>query len=173
MISYLNKRLKPAQIEELLSVANYLAAPYGTREYTMVNFGVEGVHYTMNNGVPTATKEGQKFVQATTYPFLASPSSVISNQGADVVTKDYTGWAAANVKYAYKPLFWNVNISLSQSMATAAAAQSVEDTIRDCTHGKKKVSDVQAAIAGWKSSSGDRLTRWMTTDVLDKVGTGQ
>lgn len=173
MISYLNKRLKPAQIEELLAVANYLAAPYGTREYTMVNYGVEGVHYTMQNGVPTATKDGQKYVQATTYPFLAAPSSVTSNQGADMVTKDYAGWAAANVKYGYKPLFWNVNISMSQSMSTAAAAQAVEDTIKDCYHGKKKVKDVQAAIASWKSSSGDRLTRWMTTNVLDKIGTGQ
>ncbi|UWE10597.1 ABC transporter substrate-binding protein [Actinacidiphila bryophytorum] len=173
MISYLSKRLKPAQIEELLSVADYLAAPYGTREYTMVNYGVEGVHYTMDNGVPTATKEGQKDVQATTYPFLAAPASVISNQGADTVTKDYTAWAAANVKYGYKPLFWNVNISLSQSLATAAAAQSVEDTIKDCYHGKKKVSDVQAAVSRWKASSGDRLRAWMTTNVLDKVGTGQ
>jgi putative aldouronate transport system substrate-binding protein len=154
-------------------VADYLAAPYGTREYTMVNYGVEGVHYTMDNGVPTATKEGQKYVQATTYPFLAAPTSVISNQGADVVTKDYAAWAAANVKYGYKPLFWNVNISMSQPMATAAAAQSVEDTIKDCYHGKKKVSDVQSAISSWKASSGDRLTRWMTENVLDKVGTGQ
>ncbi|WP_031523323.1 ABC transporter substrate-binding protein [Streptomyces sp. NRRL F-5123] len=173
MISYLNKRLKPAQIEELLSVANYLAAPYGSREYTMVNFGVEGVHYTLENGVPTATKDGQKFVQATTYPFLASPTSVTSNQGADVVTKDYTGWAAANVKYGYKPLFWGLNLSMPQSMAQAAAAQSVEDTMKDCYHGKRKVSDVQAAISSWKASSGDRLKRWMTENVLDKVGTGQ
>jgi putative aldouronate transport system substrate-binding protein len=49
----------------------------------------------------------------------------------------------------------------------------VEDTIKDCYHGKKKVSDVKAAISTWKSSGGDRLTRWMTDNVLDKYGTGQ
>jgi putative aldouronate transport system substrate-binding protein len=171
--SYLNARLKPSQIEGLLAVADYLAAPYGSREYTMVNFGVEGVHYTMKNGVPTATDAGQKYVQPQTYPFLAAPSAVISNQGADVVTKDYASWQAANVAALYKPVFWNMNISMPQSMATAASAQAVEDTITDCTHGKKKVSDVQAAIASWKASSGDRLGRWMTENVLDKYGTGQ
>ena len=173
IISYLNARLKPHQIEELLAVADYLAAPYGSREYTMVNFGVEGVHYTMQDGVPTSTGEGRKYVQAATYPFLAAPPAVLSNQGADVVTKDYAAWQAANVKRLYKPVFFNMNISMPQAMATASAAQSVEDTIKDCYHGKKKVKDVQAAIASWKSGSGDRLKRWMTENVLDKYGTGQ
>jgi len=173
MFSYLNARLKPSQIEELLAVADYLAAPYGSHEYTMVNFGVEGVHYTMRNGVPTATDAGRKYVQPLTYPFLAAPQSVISNQGADVVTKDFAAWQAANVKYLYKPVFWNMNISMPPSMARAAAGQAVFDTITDCTHGKKKVSDVQAAIASWKSSGGDQLKRWMTENVLEKYGSGQ
>jgi putative aldouronate transport system substrate-binding protein len=172
-MSYLNGNLKPNQIQELLAVADYLAAPYGSAEYTLVNFGVEGVHYTMVNGVPTATDEGKKDVQAQTYPFLASPPSVISNPGADVVTKDYAAWQAANVKTLYKPVFWNMNISMPQSVATADAAQAVEDTVKDCYHGKKNVSDVQAAIATWKSGGGNRLTQWMTDNVLNKYGTGQ
>jgi putative aldouronate transport system substrate-binding protein len=173
VLSYFNAALKPEQIEELLSVANYLAAPFGSVEYQMVNYGVEGVHYTMVDGVPTATEEGKKDVQATTYPFLASPQAVISNPGADVVTKDYAAWQAANVKALTKPVFWNMNISMPLSMSTADAAQAVEDTIKDCYHGKKKVADVRAAIAGWKSGGGDRLTQWMTDNVLQKYGTGQ
>ncbi|MFD1051947.1 hypothetical protein ACFQ1S_43490, partial [Kibdelosporangium lantanae] len=117
-VSYLNANLRPEQIEELLAVANYLAAPYGSAEYTMVNYGVEGVHYTRRNGIPTATDDGKKFVQAQTYPFLAAPQQVISNPGADVVTKDYAAWQAANVKALYKPVFWNMNISMPQSLAT-------------------------------------------------------
>jgi putative aldouronate transport system substrate-binding protein len=172
-LSYLNAGLKPEQIEELLSVANYLAAPYGTAEYTMVNFGVEGQHYTRQNGVPIATDEGKKDVQAQTYPFLASPPAAITNPGGEVVTKDYTAWQAANVKALAKPVFWSMNISMPQWAATADAAQAVEDTIKDCYHGKKKVSDVQAAIAAWKSGGGDRFKQWMTDNVLAKYGTGQ
>jgi putative aldouronate transport system substrate-binding protein len=88
------------------------------------------------------------------------------------VTKDFTGWQSANVKHLYKPVFWNMNVSLPASLATADAAQSVEDTIKDCYHGKQKVSDVQAAISAWKSS-GERLKEWLTTHVLEKYGTGQ
>ncbi|WP_285732498.1 Tat pathway signal sequence domain protein [Kitasatospora phosalacinea] len=173
MLSYLNAKLKPEQIEELLAVANYLAAPYGSAEYTLINFGVEGVHYNRVNGVPTATDEGKKDVQATTFPFLAAPPSVISNPGGDQVTKDYTAWQAANVKTLYKPLFWNMNLSMPQQIASADSGQAVEDTIKDCYHGKKKVSDVQAAISTWKSNGGDRLKQWMTDNVLSKYGTGQ
>ena len=173
IMSYLNRNLKPGQIEELLSIANYLAAPFGSKEYTLVNFGVEGVHYTMVNGVPTATDEGKKDVQAQTYPFLASPPAVISNPGGDVVTKDYAAWQATNVRTLYKPVFWNMNISMPSSLASFDAAQAVEDTVKDCYHGKKTVSDVKAAIATWKSQGGNRLTQWMTDNVLNKYGTGQ
>ncbi|MEU9044829.1 MULTISPECIES: Tat pathway signal sequence domain protein [unclassified Kitasatospora] len=173
MISYLNADLKPDQIAELLAVANYLAAPYGSAEYTMTNFGVEGVHHNRVNGVPTFTDEGKKNVQATTFPFLSSSSSVISNPGGDVVTKDYSAWQAANVKALVKPPFWAMNYSMPQDIATAEAAQAVNDTIIDCYHGKKKVSDVQAAVSTWKSGQGARLKRWMTENVLDKYGAGQ
>ncbi|PYC79727.1 Tat pathway signal sequence domain protein [Streptomyces tateyamensis] len=173
MISYLNASLKPDQIEELLAVANYLAAPYGSAEYTLVNFGVEGTHYNRVNGVPTFTDEGKKDVQVTTYNFLASSPAVISNPGGDVVTKDYSAWQAANVRTLAKPPFWAMNYSMPQELAAAEAAQAVNDTIIDCYHGKKKVSDVQAAVSTWKSGQGDRLKRWMTENVLDKYGTGQ
>jgi putative aldouronate transport system substrate-binding protein len=173
MISYLNKNLKPEQIQELLSVANYLAAPFGSAEYTMVNYGVEGVHFTLQNGVPTATDEGKKDAQPTTYAFLAASPSVVSNPGADQVTKDFTAWQANTVKYQYKPAFWNMNISMPQAIATADAGQSVEDTIKDCYHGKKKVSDVKDAVQSWRSSGGDKYIKWMDENVLQKYGSGQ
>ncbi len=40
-------------------------------------------------------RTGKKEVQAQTYPFLASPAAAISNPGADMVTKDYAAWQAA------------------------------------------------------------------------------
>lgn len=174
IVSYLNANLKPEQIEELLSVANYLAAPFGSAEYTMVNFGVEGTHFTMKDGVPTPTEAGMKEVQAKTYPFLAAPPAVISNPTGDVVTKDLTTWQAANVKALAKPVFWSMNVSMPQAQATAEAGQGVEDTLKDVIHGKKSVQELKDAVSNWKSSGGgDRLIQWMNDNVLQKFGTGQ
>ncbi|WP_327045327.1 extracellular solute-binding protein [Microbispora sp. NBC_01189] len=174
VVSYLNSGLRPDQIEELLAVADYLAAPFGSAEYTMVNFGVEGVHFTMKDGVPAATDDGRKFVQAMTFPFLASPPAVISNPGASVVTRDHAAWQAANVRALYKPVFWNMNIGLPRSLSAAGAAQAVEDAVKDCYHGRTEVSEVRAAVSTWKTSGGgDRLRQWMTDNVLDKYGPGR
>ncbi|MER5436947.1 Tat pathway signal sequence domain protein, partial [Streptomyces sp. NPDC002588] len=119
------------------------------------------------------TDEGKKTAQQQTFNFLASAPQVVSNPGANVVTEDYTAWSTRTVKYVYKPVFWNMNITVPKRFATADTAQAVEDAIKDCYHGIKKVSDVQAAIASWKSSGGDQLTDWYQTAVLEKSGSGQ
>ncbi|MEU9064591.1 Tat pathway signal sequence domain protein [Streptomyces sp. NPDC048430] len=173
LTSYLNAKLSKAQILELLEVANYLAAPFGSAEYTMVNYGVEGTHYTMVNGVPTANEAGKKYVSNSGYTALASPSSVISNPGAGQVTKDICAWNAAAAQHVYKPVFLNMNITVPTRFAVADAGQAVEDVIKDCYHGIKKVSDVQAAISSWKSSGGTQMIQWYSDNVLAKFGTGQ
>lgn len=172
--SYLNIKLKPAQIEECLRIANYLAAPYGSAEYTLVNFGVEGTDWNRGEHGPTPTKSGLANVQAQTYPFLATPTNVISNPDFPQVTQDRCAWNAEAAKYAYKPVFWNMNITVPQKFATADAGQAVEDTIKDVYHGIKKVSDFQAAVSTWKGSGGgDAMVAWYQANVLDKLGSGQ
>ncbi|WP_329177754.1 ABC transporter substrate-binding protein [Streptomyces sp. NBC_01477] len=174
MYSYLNIKLKPAQIEECLRIADYLAAPYGSAEYTLVNYGVEGVDYTMGANGPTPTKSGIANVQAQTYPFLATPVNVISNPDFPQLTKDRCAWNSAAAAYAYKPVFWNMNITVPKRYATADAGQAVEDTIKDVYHGIKPVSSFQDALSTWKGSGGgDALVQWYQTAVMDKLGTGQ
>ncbi|NUP39874.1 MAG: Tat pathway signal sequence domain protein [Streptomyces sp.] len=172
--SYLNIRLKPAQIEECLRIANYLAAPYGTAEYQLVNFGVEGTDFTMGANGPTPTKSGLANVQAQTYPFLATASEIINNPDFPQITKDRCAWNSLAATYAYKPVFWNMNITVPQKYATADAAQAVEDTIKDVYHGIKPVSAYQDALSTWKGSGGgDAMVAWYQANVLDKLGTGQ
>ena len=173
MVSYLNARLKPEQIKELLSIANYLAAPWGSAEYTLINYGVEGTDHTRVNGTPTFTPDGQKNVQPQTYPFLATSPGVVSNPGFDQVTKDICAWNTAAVQFAYKPVFWNMNVTVPQRFSTASGAQALEDTIKDVYHGLKTVSDYQTALTSWKRSGGDELTAWYQTEVYDKHGSGQ
>ncbi|HIT74741.1 MAG TPA: hypothetical protein IAA98_04070, partial [Candidatus Avipropionibacterium avicola] len=43
------------RVEEILRVLDYLAAPYGSEEYLRANYGVEGEHYNMEDGVPIST----------------------------------------------------------------------------------------------------------------------
>jgi putative aldouronate transport system substrate-binding protein len=173
IVSYLNKSLTPDQIKECLAIANYLAAPYGSLEYTLINFGVEGVDYTMTSSGPTYTDKGKTEANQDTYQFLASPASVISNPGMDQLTKDVAAWEADAVKYAYKPVFDNANIAVPARLATADTAQSVEDTIKEVYHGLKPVSAFQDALSTWKKSGGTEVINWYQTNVYDKFGSMQ
>jgi putative aldouronate transport system substrate-binding protein len=173
MFSYLNINLKPAQIEECLRIADFVAAPYGSREWLLINYGVEGVHWTKTAQGPTFTKTGIADVQPTTIPFLAAGPSVNANLGAPDITRAVCAWQAEAVKYAAKSPFWNMNITVPKRLATADAAQAVEDTIKDVVHGIKPVSSFQDALSTWKGSGGgDRLVAWYQTEVMDKLGTG-
>jgi len=73
----------------------------------------------------------------------------------------------------YKPMFYDMNISLSSTrLATALAAQSLVDTAQDVYRGHKTIADYQAALAGWRSSGGNDLRKFYD-NVRSKYGTGQ
>jgi putative aldouronate transport system substrate-binding protein len=173
IVSYLNKKLSPAQIDECLAIANYLAAPYGSAEYTLINYGVEGEHWTMEKAGPTRTTQGTKDANQNTYQFLASYRNVVTNPGYDSVTQDAHAWAADAVQHAYKPAFWNLNVNTPAQFSSISTGTQVNDVIKQVTYGKKTVAEFKAAAATWKTSGGQRLVDWYQKEVVDKYGTGQ
>ncbi len=168
--SYLNKKLSADQVKECLAIANYLAAPYGSKEYLLVNFGAEGVDYTMTGGNPALTAQGQKEV-ASTYQFLVSPPQVtLVKNGFTQVAKDYAAWQADAVTHAVKPLFYGMNIA--EPAQYASIGQQVEDTMMDVRFGRKPIDAFKSAVDTWRKQGGDQL-RAFYEDIRNKYGTGQ
>jgi putative aldouronate transport system substrate-binding protein len=172
MTSYLSKSLSKTQIEEILELANYLAAPYGSYEYTLINYGVEGVDYTMASAGPTYTSQGNNEASQAIYQQLVTPQSAVTNTGYPDITKAYCAWTGKAVKYAYKPVFWNMNITVPTQYTTISGMTEVVDIVHEVTYGTKTVADFQTSLANWKSSGGQKLLDWYTSDVYDKYGDG-
>jgi ABC-type glycerol-3-phosphate transport system substrate-binding protein len=169
MFSYLNANLKDAQIKEILSIANYLAAPYGSKEWLIVNFGADGVDYNLTNGNPLLTQQGSKEV-ATSFQFLVtSPTPTTPTSGFVQVAKDYAAWQADTVKYAIKPAFYSMNIT--EPAQYASIGQQVDDTIIDVKTGRKPISAYQDAVKTWQSAGGNAL-RTFYEGIRTKYGTG-
>jgi putative aldouronate transport system substrate-binding protein len=173
VVSYLNKKLSKEQIEECLAIANYLAAPYGSKEYTLVKFGVEGTHWTMQAGGPALTTQGTKESAFDTYQFLAWSRSLVSNPGRDDISKDFHAWGVDAVQHAFKPPFWNFNVSTPTRFSSISTATAVNDVLKQVTFGKQTVADFKTAAANWKKSGGQKLIDWYQKEVVDKYGTGQ
>ena len=170
MYSFLNGKLSADQVKECLSIANYLAAPYGSAEWLTVNFGVPGTDYTMTDGNPVLTERGSKEV-ATTYQFLITPLTPITVLGGQTqVAKDSAAWEADMVKYAVKPAFYGMNVTEPQEYANIN--QPMIDVIKDVRYGRKPVSAYREALKTWQSSGGNAL-RSFYEDIRSKYGTGQ
>ena len=170
MYSFVNGKLSGDQIKEVLSIANYLAAPYGSAEWLTVNFGKPGVDYDMAAGNPKLTEKGSKEV-AQTYQFLVTPLSPVPVvPGEEQVAKDYAAWEADEVKYAVKPVFFGMNIT--EPAQYAKLSQPMTDIEKDVRYGRKPVSAFQDALKTWKAQGGDQL-RAFYEDVRAKYGTGQ
>jgi putative aldouronate transport system substrate-binding protein len=170
MYSFLNAKLGADQIKECLSIANYLAAPYGSQEWLTVNFGAQGTDFTMKDGNPVLTDKGSKEV-AQTYQFLVTPLTPTTVLfGYDQVAKDYAAWEADMVKYAVKPAFYGMNIT--EPAQYSSSYQAMEDISKDVRFGRKSVDDYRAALKSWQSQAGNAL-RAFYEDIRTKYGTGQ
>jgi putative aldouronate transport system substrate-binding protein len=168
--SFLNAKLSADQLKECLAIADYLAAPFGSAEYLTVNFGQEGVDYTIKDGNPQLTERGSKEV-ATTFQFLVTPltpTTVIGGQTQ--VAKDYAAWEGDMVKYAVKPVFYGMNIT--EPAQFAKLNQPMVDVSKDVRYGRKPISAFQDALKTWKAQGGDQL-RAFYEDIRSKYGTGR
>jgi putative aldouronate transport system substrate-binding protein len=163
LFSYLNKSLTKSQIEECLRIANYLAAPFGSYEYTLVNFGQPRTDYTMSVTGPLLTNTGNKNV-ATTYEFLATAPSVTTVQsGYTAVARAYALWQQDASKYKYKPLFYDMNVATPNSLATALAAPTFTNTgnmLQNVARGRNTIADFQAAVKDWQRNGGNSLRKF-------------
>jgi len=174
LVSYLNKKLSATQIEECLSIANYLAAPYGSAEYTLINYGVEGEHWTRkSDGPPAYTTRGTKESNQSTYQFLCSCRTVNTNPGRNDITQAVNAFAVDAAKHAYKPPFWNMNVNTPSRFSSISTGTQVNDIITEVTFGRKTVAEFKTAAANWKSAGGQQLIDWYQKEVVDKYGPGQ
>jgi putative aldouronate transport system substrate-binding protein len=168
-VSYLNKNLKPDQIKELLRIANYLAAPFGSYEFTLVNYGGANVDYTMTGTGPVLTATGNKDVAAVLPILLASPNNVISNPGYPAVTTASARFEQRNAKYGYKPLFYGLNVTVPNDLTAANAfapftgSGGINYIMYEVVRGRATISDYQSTLNTWLGSGGTKLKAFYET----------
>jgi putative aldouronate transport system substrate-binding protein len=160
--SYLSKGLSAKQIEECLRLANYFAAPFGSVEYNLLNYGVEGVDYTMASTGPQLTASGTKYAGSivTTYNFLVSPNNTTYNAGYPAVTRAVASWGQRNAKHGYQPLFYELNVTVPNSLSSANAFTPFNPTtgiMYEVARGRATIADYQSTVATWKRNGGDKL----------------
>jgi putative aldouronate transport system substrate-binding protein len=167
IFAFVNKEASEAVIRDVLAVANVTAAPYGTKEYMATNYGVEGTHYTVEDGVPTKTDQGNIDVM-NAYVMVASPAATIAHPDFPEVARGQVEWQQRMGAFTKKPAFYGMQIT--EPARYTNLSNDFEQLEDDIIRGRKKIGDMQQAVSDWRSKGGDKLRDWYKK-LLDENGT--
>ncbi|CAL9407394.1 Lipoprotein LipO [Streptomyces sp. enrichment culture] len=166
IFAFVNKKASKDVIRDVLAVANVTAAPYGTKEYMMTNYGVEGTHYTVKDGVPTKTDQGNIDVM-NAYVMIASPAATIAHPDFPEVAKGQVEWQQRMGAFTRKSSFYGMQIT--EPARWTNLSNDFEQLEDDIVRGRKKIGDMQQAVSDWRSKGGDQLRDWYKK-LLDENG---
>jgi putative aldouronate transport system substrate-binding protein len=153
IFTFVKKGVGEARVKELLGVLNYTAAPFGTEEYVLYNYGVEGKHYVKQpSGAPKLTALGQKEVSQT-YVFLGGRPTAITESEYPGYVQSMSTWQNAAAKVREKNLFDGIRVEQPAKMA--ALNQPFDDALQDIFRGRRPVSELKTAVKQWQTNGGN------------------
>ncbi|MBV9582626.1 MAG: extracellular solute-binding protein [Chloroflexi bacterium] len=150
------KQGSPDRIREVLRILNFLAAPFGTQEHLLVNYGVADVDHTLDaNGNPILTDKGQAEVTPS-WTFVVRATPVLfdpkSADFARVLQADQVPNIQAGLADPTLGLY-------SETMSTkgAIAEQPFLDGVTDVVLGRRPMSDFDQLVKDWRAAGGDQI----------------
>uniref|UniRef100_UPI0009C1222F extracellular solute-binding protein n=1 Tax=Streptomyces viridosporus TaxID=67581 RepID=UPI0009C1222F len=157
IFTFVSKKASKQQIEDFLALCNFCAAPYGTKEFMLTAYGVEGTDYEIEDGLPTKTQQGVNEVNGA-YDYTGNPAPYIAYPDLPDITRGMVEWQQRMGAFTKKSSFFGLTVTEPNRWSNLA--DDFEQLEDDVVRGRKKISDVQQAVSDWKSRGGDGLRDW-------------
>ncbi|GGP95004.1 extracellular solute-binding protein [Streptomyces roseolilacinus] len=166
IFAFVSKQASEAVVRDFLAVANFCAAPYGTKERLLTDYGVEGTHHTVQKGMPVKNDTGHLQVTGA-FDLLGDPASYLAHPDRPDIVKAQVEWQQRMGAFTKKTAFYGLTVTEPNRWTNLA--DDFEQLEDDVVRGRKKVSDVQQAVSEWRSKGGDQLRDWYRK-LLDDAG---
>ncbi|NUT21169.1 MAG: extracellular solute-binding protein [Hamadaea sp.] len=154
------KKAAPERIKLLLRVLDFLAAPFGTKEYELVHYGVEGTHFTRDaagNPVQTDLWKGGENKTNLPITYLCDAPQVLFYPGvspeAIALMHSFEQKTAPNL--VRNPAYGLVSDTASKS--EAAIRKTITDVLNSVVMGRASLDDWDAAVKRYKADGGDKI----------------
>jgi putative aldouronate transport system substrate-binding protein len=159
--TFLNKDLSKEQVEEILDVANWCSSPYGTTEYELMQYGVEGEHFNLGeDGTPVMTELGSKIVGApVNYKALSGQVQTFLT-GDPAMVQARFDYNASIQQYAGTNLFEGMRVEGPADFK--AAAQTLWDQQNDIAYGRAELSSIPDMVETFMSNGGEAAREYYT-----------
>jgi putative aldouronate transport system substrate-binding protein len=153
------KAADPERIKELLRIMDFLAAPFGTQEDLLLQYGLPERDYTLDSsGKLTLTDKSNMDANYVNWKYLMQHPQVM-------YVPDIPGYAKAEyaAEHALVPAgvadpTWGL-FSPTQSRSGVKLQQDVVDGITDIVAGRRPISEWDTIIKTWQSNGGDQIRR--------------
>ncbi|GHH03940.1 extracellular solute-binding protein [Streptomyces lanatus] len=159
------KKAKKERIQLLLRVLDYLAAPFGSQEWELVHYGIEGTHFTRAaDGSPEPTKLGE-VENNTNLPlkYLAEGPQVLFVPGKPDAVRALHAWQEKTVPYAIRNASYGLQSRTKNSQGTTLKAL-LDDTVTGIVAGRLPLSEWDAVVKKWRAQGGDRMAEEFAKD---------
>jgi putative aldouronate transport system substrate-binding protein len=156
-VAYMKKQSSPDRIKMLLRVANFFAAPFGSTEWLLNYYGVQGTDFNFNaDGAPVMTDQGRSELTAV-WRYVSSPAYALfsPNRSPEFAQVSHDAeQAMINVM--------DVDPTLGLYSATAARnGQLAQDTlmsgVSDIIQGRRPIGDMDSLVSDWRNNVGDKI----------------
>jgi putative aldouronate transport system substrate-binding protein len=152
------KKAKKERVELLLRILDYLAAPFGSQEWELVHYGVEGTHFTRGkDGSPEPTKLGE-VENNTNLPlkYLAEGPQVLFVPGMPDAVRALHSWQQKVVPYAIRNASNGLQSRTKNAQGTTLRAM-LDDAVTGIVAGRLPLSEWDAVVKKWRAQGGDRM----------------
>ncbi|MEU3555783.1 extracellular solute-binding protein [Streptomyces fragilis] len=169
IFTFISRKATEQQVKDFLALCNFCAAPYGTKEFMLTAYGVEGTDYTIEDGLPVKTTQGINEVNGA-YDYTGNPAPYIAYPDLPDVTRGMVEWQQRMGAFTKKSSFFGLTVTEPNRWSNLA--DDFEQLEDDVVRGRKKISDVQQAVSDWRARGGDGLRDWYRK-LLDDNGTAK
>lgn len=151
------KKASPDRIKLLLRICDYLSAPFGTTEYELANYGVEGKHFTKDaDGVKTTELYNQENNNLLPTKYLGVAPSVLYLPGYPDVAKTVYEWQQATLPKSVRNPATGLR-SAAEASKGAQLNQILGDGIAAVVFGRKPLSAWKDTVTQWRQAGGDQV----------------
>jgi putative aldouronate transport system substrate-binding protein len=152
------KKGSPDRIKELLGILNYFAAPFGSEEYHLLNYGVKDVHSTFDeSGNPILTDKGKVDLPiASAWSYLAAPMPVLFDPNDREFAKAAYEDQQAFVSVLQPDPTWGL-YSPTDNGKGGQLTQRFSDGIGEIVAGRNPLGNLDDLIRDWRSGGGEQM----------------
>jgi putative aldouronate transport system substrate-binding protein len=151
------KKMPEARVKMLLRVLNFIAAPFGSEESVLLNYGIKDKHYMLDqDGNPTLTKLGVEEAN-TSWKYITAGAPVLY----DIHNSKDFATVSHKVEEAFVPAgVADPTVGLYSKSDSAHGFQLDTDFysgVQDIVLGRRPASDLDQLVKDWKSKGGDTI----------------